>query len=61
MLFRSRDANKDGKVSLGEACAFARKAGTYTADLPKVDTDKNGTVSRAEALAYYASKEGPVR
>lgn len=56
-LFAQRDTNKDGKVSLAEAQAFAFKAGTYTGDLKTVDADKNGTVSRQEAKAYYASKE----
>ena len=60
-LFNLRDTNKDGKVSLAEAQAYALKAGTYTGDLSKVDTNKNGTVSRAEAVAYYASKEGSFR
>jgi hypothetical protein len=57
--FNVRDTNKDGKVSLAEAEAYAKKKGTYTSDIKSADANKNGTVSRAEAQAYYASKEGP--
>lgn len=60
-LYAQRDTNKDGVVSLEEACAFARKAGTYTGEVKNADKDGNGTVNKAEALAYYGSKEGPVR
>ena len=28
---------------------------------PEADTNKDGAVSREEAKAYYASKEGPAR
>lgn len=59
--FTKRDANGDGKVTLEEALAFARKEGTYDGFLKEADTDKSGAVSRAEAVAYTSSKEGPVR
>jgi len=59
--FKARDVNNDGKVTLEEALAHARKAGTYDSFFAEADTDKNGVVSRAEAQAYTASKEGPVR
>ena len=59
--FKARDTNKDGKVSLSEATAYAKKAGTYKDALKEADTNKDGSVSRAEAIAYYDSKEGPIR
>ena len=55
------DSNKDGKVTLDEAKAYARKKGTYTASFDEADTNKDGSISRTEAVAYFASKEGPVR
>jgi len=60
-LFNDRDANKDGKVTLAEARTYARRSGTYSGDAREADKNGNGTVNRKEALAYYASKEGPVR
>lgn len=60
-LFAARDANHDGQVSLLEAEAHALQAGTYTGVVKEADTSKDNAISREEAKAYYASKEGPVR
>lgn len=60
-LFAQRDANRDGVVTLAEALAFAKKKGTYEPVAKEADTDKDGFISRKEATAYTASKEGPVR
>ena len=59
--FRATDANSDGTVTLEEARIYARRR-PITQDFMKgADTDKNGSLSREEATAYYASREGPVR
>ena len=60
-LFAARDTNHDGKVSLAEAEDHALKAGTYTGMIKEADTNKDKAISREEAKAYYASKEGPAR
>ena len=40
----------------------AMRAGmTMTEFMRGADGDQSGAVSKGEALAYYASKEGPVR
>lgn len=57
--FALRDADKDGVVTFGEGSAYALKNKRYTGDWKAADTDHNSTVSRPEAVAYYASKEGP--
>ena len=59
--FKLRDHNGDGRVSLAEAQAHARKSGIYTEAFAEADTNRDGLVSREEAVAYYASKEGPLR
>ena len=59
--FNLRDANKDGMVSLSESCAYALKMKRFTGEWKSADTNKNGTISRQEATAFYASKEGAVR
>lgn len=59
--FKARDLNGDGRVSLAEAQAYARKKGVYDEAFAEADTNRDGFVSREEAVAYYASKEGPVR
>lgn len=60
-LFVACDTNQDGQVSLVEAEAHALKAGTYTGVVKEADTNKDKAISREEATAYYASKEGPAR
>lgn len=60
-LFTQRDTNKDGKVSLAEAQAYARKKGTTDPIVNDADANKDGFITRAEAQAYLGSKEGPIR
>lgn len=55
--FDLRDADKDGAVTRGEAADYAMKRGAFRADVKAADKDKDGYVTRAEAEAYYASKE----
>lgn len=59
--FRARDTFKDGKVTIEEAKAYAKKMGSYSATFKEADTNKDGFVNQEEARAFYASKEGPVR
>ena len=59
--FRAADANSDDTVTLDEARIYARRR-PITQDFMKgADKDKDGKLSREEAKAYYASREGPVR
>jgi len=60
-LFTQRDTNKDGKVTLEEAQAYARKKGTQDPIVNDADANKDGFITRAEAQAYVGSKEGPIR
>lgn len=59
--FRAADANSDGTVTLDEARIHARKRPLAQDFMKGADTDKNGSLSREEATAYYARREGPVR
>ena len=59
--FAARDMNRDAGITLAEAEAYALKAGTYTGVVKEADSSKDGVISREEAKAYYASKEGPLR
>jgi Ca2+-binding EF-hand superfamily protein len=58
-LFDLRDANKDGVVSLDEAKDYSKKAGMWDATIKEADADKDGSISREEAVAFYDSKAGP--
>lgn len=60
-LFRERDANRDGVVSLDEALAYGRKKGMAAQFVREADTDKDGSLSFEEIFAFYSSKEGSVR
>ncbi|MGV3532977.1 MAG: EF-hand domain-containing protein [Chthoniobacteraceae bacterium] len=60
-LFRERDTNRDGLVTLDEALAFGRQKGQAAELMAEADKDKDGYVSREEVAAYYASKEGSIR
>ena len=51
--FDAADTDKDGSVSLAEAQAYGQKKGAFSKE--------SGYVTREEAEAYYASKEGPPR
>jgi Ca2+-binding EF-hand superfamily protein len=60
-LFKARDTNHDGVVSLAEAIAYSKKMKTYDATIKEADKNKDGFISREEAVAFYADKAGPVR
>lgn len=60
-IFRDRDANRDGIVTLDEAIAYGRKKGTASQIVREADKNKDGFVSREEITAYYGAKEGPMR
>jgi Ca2+-binding EF-hand superfamily protein len=59
--FALRDTNKDGLVSLEEAKVYARKARSFDHIMKAADADGDGFITHAEAIAYYGSKEGPLR
>jgi Ca2+-binding EF-hand superfamily protein len=58
--FRLNDANGDGTVTLAEFTAHARKSAGRDEGFKQADLDRDGLLSREEAQAYYASKEGPM-
>lgn len=60
-LFNKRDSNKDGLVTLTEAISWGRTNKGWGDIMDEADKDKNGFITQAEAKAYIASKEGPVR
>lgn len=60
-LFAKRDTNKDSMVSMEEAKAYAKRAKTFDEAVKEADTNHDGFLSREEVVAYYGSKEGPVR
>jgi len=61
-LFKKRDTNGDGFISLDEALAWGRSTDKGWGEMMKKgDTNGDGSISRAEATAYYGSKEGPIR
>ncbi len=57
--FKKRDANNDGIVTLDEATTYGRAHGVVNEIMREADTDHDGSLSRAEVKAYYASREGP--
>ena len=57
--FDSRDTNKDGVISLDEALVAGRKDSYFAKAFVAADKNKDGFVTKQEAQAYYASKEGP--
>ena len=59
--FKKRDLNKDGVVSLEEALHWGRTNEGWGDIMKEADTDRDGFITPAEAKAYIASKEGPVR
>jgi Ca2+-binding EF-hand superfamily protein len=60
-IFRERDLNRDGVVTLEEALEYGRKKGTATQLVREADKNKDGVLSREEVAAYYGSKEGSPR
>jgi hypothetical protein len=59
--FDLRDANHDGAVTLQEALDYGKKSGTAAKLMKAADTDKDGSLSRAEVTAYDAKHEGSPR
>jgi Ca2+-binding EF-hand superfamily protein len=57
--FDAADTNKGGSLSLDEALANGRKRGVFKEEFQEADNNHDGYVTREEAKAYYASKEGP--
>ena len=55
------DTDKDGSLSLPEALAYGRQVRLFEKEFREADTNHDGYVTREEANAYYASKEGPPR
>jgi len=53
-VFESLDANKDGKLSLSECAVETDAVGVK--DFHKRDLNKDGTVTRQEAIAYSRKK-----
>jgi EF hand len=58
--FKKRDANHDGIVTKKEAMAYGRAHGIVNEIMKEADTNQDGSLSRAEIKAYYASREGPL-
>jgi hypothetical protein len=56
--FKKRDANHDGVVTKEEAIAYGREHGIANKIMREADKNHDG-FDRAEAQAYYASREGP--
>lgn len=59
--FAGADTARRGVVTLDEAKAYGRKIGVGEDFWKEADKNRDGYVDRAEAEAYYASKEGPPR
>ena len=59
--FDLADTDKDGTLSGEEAIADGRKKRLFKKDIRAADKDHDGFVTKAEAEAYYASKEGSRR
>jgi Ca2+-binding EF-hand superfamily protein len=55
--FAERDADKDGIVTLDEAKDWGRKSERSATLLKDADTNGDGKVDRAEAIAYYGKSE----
>ena len=58
--FQKADQNHDGVVTEDELKVAAIRSQKLTDFMTGADTDRDGGVSKPEALSYYASKEGPV-
>jgi len=59
--FKKADQNHDGVVSEDELKAAVIRSQQMSEFINGADKNHDGGVSKAEALSYYASKEGPVR
>ena len=59
--FKKADQNHDGMVSEDELKLAAIRSQQLSEFIAGADANRDGGVSKPEALSYYASKEGPVR
>ncbi len=57
--FQKADKNHDKIVTKTEALAYGRTSGVAKKFLSEADKNGDGKLDRAEAQAYYASREGP--
>ena len=58
--FRKADVNHDGVVSENELTAAAIHSRRMDQFIQGADSNRDGSVSKPEALVYYARREGPV-
>ena len=59
--FKKADQNQDASVSEDELKLAAIRSQQLTDFMSGADANRDGGVSKPEALSYYASKEGPLR
>jgi hypothetical protein len=59
--FRKADQNGDGTLTEDELKQAAMRSKQMNEFISKADLNHDGGVSKQEALAFYASKEGPMR
>jgi hypothetical protein len=59
--FRKADQNHDNAISEEELKLAAIQSKQMGEFMSEADKDRDGGVTKQEALAYYASKEGPVQ
>ena len=57
--FRKVDKNRDGAVVESELTVAAIRSEKLTEFMTEADRNRDGSLSKPEALAFYASKEGP--
>lgn len=58
--FRKADANHDGVVTENELIAAAIHSRRMDQFINGADSNRDGSVSKPEAMVYYARREGPV-
>ena len=59
--FRKADVNSDSLVTEAELRTAAIRSKQMGDFMAGADANRDGGISKEEAMAYYASKEGPVR
>jgi Ca2+-binding EF-hand superfamily protein len=60
-LFRARDLSGNGRITRQEARLAAEKNKSLLALLATIDTNHDGVIDRAEAMAYQATLKTPRR
>jgi hypothetical protein len=58
--FHKADQNKDGVVTEEELKLAAIRSKQMSEFMSAADKNRDGGITKQEALAYYASKEGPM-